>query len=216
MKKVFSILVLVFCFSEFLCVSSEAKITSKEAIGKVQGETYINKVMGARAYFSKDNWKILTQEEIFKSQAEMRSKSKNLEELLSNSNNATIFYVATHDSMANINIVASNMGIMAHKIKKDSEIKDFVKQMTSGLKEQLYRAYKDFGCENIEMKNTAINFIGKNCYGADIIVTLNNGVEMYQKQVYCIADEYCYIVTATSVIADITDDLLAMFKKSAY
>ena len=70
----------------------------------------------------------------------------------------------------------------------------------------------DTGAENLKFKRINMNFLGSKHYGVHVSYKLN-GLSSYQKRIFLISGEYVYIVTAACRQKDITDNLLAMFKK---
>lgn len=177
-------------------------------IGSVRNEMYTNLSLGARAYFG-ENWRISSLEEIAEDNGVTLSEYPTLGELTNG--NMPIFYAAAEDGMANISVMVINLGVMGSEVvsKSVNELIDFLIKYAS---ESFSQTYESMGFNGFKMKRADVKFLGKKYPGVTINAKMK-GINVYVKQAICIKGEYSYHITATSAGLDITDKLLAMFRK---
>ena len=205
MRKIYlSLIILVLVFVN---VSSLYAAGNSDIYGEFKNGVYTNKILGAEAYFS-ENWRILSSEEIEKIMGAVSSKSSTLKD-----QNPQIpsFYAAAKDGSANINIVITNMGVMGRAITPE-RTKEFVDQVLDNIAGTLEKIFSELGAEDYKNEKISVNFLGSKNYGMYSVSEVN-GVKMYQKEIILPRGEYAYMLTATSIFFDITDDLLNMFHK---
>lgn len=199
---------LVFALVMLMLFTGQSYGDSKtEIYGEVKDGVYRNKTLGAEAYFS-ENWQIFSREQIaalMGNAAESSETLRNMEGV-----QTPTFYAASTDGLANINIVVNNIGVIGHMMTPEYE-KTAADEIFKNAADNIKKIYSEMGVEESDLKQTEVNFTGRKHHGF-YYSSKTKGVSMYQKQVVCFRGEYMYMITATSVVADITDNLLGMFK----
>ena len=205
MRKLYAVsavIVLLLCQSAF--AADESYI-----IGRVRNGTYTNQSLGARAYFG-ENWIISSLKEIAEDNGVTLSDSPTLSELTNG--DMPVFFAKATDGTANISVMVINLGVMGSEVvsKSVNELIDLLIKYSS---ESFSRAYEAMGFKGFKMKRANVKFLGKKYPGVTVNAQLE-GINVYVKQAICIKGEYSYHITATSAGLDMTDKLLAMFRRT--
>ena len=206
MRKIYlSLIILVLLFVNASCLYAAG---NSNIYGEVENGLYTNKNLGAEAYFS-ENWHILSREEIEKIMGVASSKSSTLKDMNDVNPQTPSFYAAAKDGSANINILVINLGVIGRSVTPE-RTKEFVDQIIDNAADTMKKIFAEMGAIDYTTKKIDVDFLGSKNYGMYSVSELN-GLKMYQKEIILPRGEYAYIITATSMFFDITDDLLAMF-----
>ena len=201
MRKIF-LFVFIFCVTVFaLSPKSEAKFED-DIRGTVKNGIYTNKIIKIKARFN-DDWKILSQKEIAEIMGFAQSASPTLKELTGGT--MPIFYAITKDGVANVNIVLNDVG---EARPTDTVIKMGLKSAIKDIK----KMFSEMGLKTSDYEVVHMKFLGQDCLGITGKAS-NERMAMYQKQVVFFAGDYSCNISATSIGADITDEILEIFSR---
>ena len=215
MRNKISLSAVISCFIVvFMLAGQSYGAAGKEFYGEMKDGTYTNKILGAEIYFS-DNWKVLSsdaQEDIKSKASSMSQTYKEITE--NNDQSQAILHVEAKDGSANVVIALMNMGVFGIAFSRTSgnELKELLDPVLDLTANTVSKAYKEMGFNDCVTDKQTVNFLGTEYPCLHIIVKMNGIDILHQKQVICLRGEYGYMVTVTSVLYDITDDLLSMFR----
>lgn len=202
--------VLVICLA-LCCPVFAAETDDAYFTGEVKDGLYINRALGAEAYFD-DNWRVLSQKDIAAVMGLAASSSPTLEELMQK--HIPVFMVVTKDGTANINIVLVKLGAQIAEILinagEDSALMDMY---IGGAVQGVSKSYTEMGLKDFTVERAKVKFLGSEHPGVSSTAQIHQIIPQYQKQVMCFSGEYAVTMTVTSLGSDRTDDILAMFRK---
>ena len=198
-----------------LCCSVCAAETDKAYItGEIKDGTYTNRAIGVEVHFD-DNWRVLSMKEIAALDSSALKSIENvssptLEELTNG--DLPVLYVTTENFADTINITVTNIGAGVGDFLADSDSRAFLDGMMEDMAKSMREANSAMGV-NSTVNTIRVNFAGAERAGLSIKTMVTETKPMYQKQIMCFKGEYLFQVTVNSKNRDITDELLAMFRK---
>ena len=198
-----------------LCCSVCAADTDKAYItGEIKDGTYTNRAIGVEVHFD-DNWRVLSMKEIAALDASALKSIENvssptLEELTNG--DLPVLYVTTENFADTINITVTNIGAGVGDFLADPDSRAFLDGMMEDMAKSMREANSAMGV-NSTVNTIRVNFAGAERAGLSIKTMVTETKPMYQKQIMCFKGEYLFQVTVNSKNRDITDELLAMFRK---
>lgn len=123
-------------------------------LGVIVDDTYSNESLKLKYEIPKENWKLLSRDEIDKVyNASIVILKDDLGNLLANNDSVMDLYAMNTTTMANINM-------MIEKLSSTGEIKDETTYY-NGLKETLPSIYAGFGYEDVEIQVGDVEFLGE-------------------------------------------------------
>jgi hypothetical protein len=210
MRNKISLSAVISCFIiVFMLAGQSYGAAGKEFYGEMKDGTYTNKILGAEIHFS-DNWKVLSSDAQKDIHSKASSMSKTYKDITENNDQSqTILHVEANDGSANVVIALMNMGVFGIAFSRTKELLDPILDLTAN---NVSKMYKEMGFNECVTDKQTVNFLGTEYPCLHIIVKMNGIDILHQKEVMCLSGEYGYMVTVTSVLYDITDDLLNMFR----
>ena len=178
--------------------------------GSMRNGTYTNQQLGVKAYFS-ENWRILSHEEIARLNAFDPSASSTMEKY--KTGEIPFFYAMSTDNLAHVMIFLVNLGVMGGNAMTPKESKQAIDDAAQELTKMITTSLNEAGFTDVKSKSVNVSLAGSK-YAGFSTSGKKQGVDMYQKAAICHKDEYLYCVSAMSIMNDITDKLLAMFKRT--
>lgn len=210
MKKFYAVPVCLVCM--FFMASSALSMTPDEIkiLGSMNNGTYTNETLGLTVSFDAERWRMMTEEEMLEI---MKTKlPDNLSEMdKALKYHVPVFQAVTTKGSLNVNITVNDIGMASTVASWNPSV--FLKSFLGGMSRTLEKSYHDSGMEDVSFDITIVNFIGSEHHVLHSKMKYRN-VPMYQKQVAVLAGKYVYLISATSLITDRTDEILAMFFKT--
>ena len=198
-----------------MCCSVCAAETDKAYItGEIKDGTYTNRAIGVEVHFD-DNWRVLSMKEIAALDSSALKSIENvssptLEELTNG--DLPVLYVTTENFADTINITVTNIGAGVGDFLAVPDSRAFLDGMMEDMAKSMREANSAMGV-NSTVNTIRVNFAGAERAGLSIKTMVTETKPMYQKQIMCFKGEYMFQVTVNSKNRDITDELLAMFRK---
>lgn len=182
--------------------SGEKELTSN--IGIIQGNSYVNILMGFGCTVE-DGWTFASREEI----AQMCGVTVDIldQAELSSAIDEGMYDMAAFaaDSMANVNVVIQDMGLLGAAVEE----KELVDQVLG----QMEQLFSSMGYSDVKSEARTIDFIGGEHAGIYTTATINS-IDFYQCQVEYKAGTHVASITVTSYGEDVTADILAWFDRA--
>ena len=214
MKRFCCVLAVAVCLA-VMCPAFASDSDYTYLTGKFEDGVYTNQTLGAEAHFG-GNWHALSRKDIAALDAAASQSMANLSyptlEELTNGE-LPVFYVVTNDFSDRVYISISNVGAVFVDFMTNPDIKAVADGIIKDIADGIVKNNADMGLES-EGKAIRMNFLGAEQPGLYIKTTVDKRATMYQKQIMCFKDKYQFIITVESMRRDITDELLAMFKKA--
>lgn len=172
---------------------TESETTENEALsgldlGNVDGNTYTNETLGLRCELG-DNWYVYSEAELASLMGVVADSLSDsiIGDAIDNNQSVTVFFAMDTTTYGNINITISKDSMSALGEE------NFVALMVPQLKPLLEQS----GFENVTCTEAEFEFAGQTHTGIDITATVQ-GMTVYERQVYLMADSCMYVVTATA------------------
>ena len=172
---------------------TEPETTENEALsgldlGNVDGNTYTNETLGLRCELG-DNWYVYSEAELASLMGVVADSLSDsiIGDAIDNNQSVTVFFAMDTTTYGNINITVSKDSMSALGEE------DFVALMVPQMKPLLEQS----GFENVTCTEAEFEFAGQTHTGIDITATVQ-GMTVYERQVYLMADSCMYVVTATA------------------
>ena len=172
---------------------TEPETTENEALsgldlGTVDGNTYTNETLGLRCELG-DNWYIYSETELASLMGVVADSLSDsiIGDAIDNNQSVTVFFAMDTTTYGNINITISKDSMSA--LGEENFVALMVPQMKPLLEQS--------GFENVTCTEAEIEFAGQTHTGIDITATVQ-GMTVYERQVYLMADSCMYVVTATA------------------
>lgn len=191
------------CFSAYAFGSEDVYI-----LGETKDEIYTNFALGIEGNFA--GWRILSSKEIAALLGSASSSSPTFEQYTNGS--VPVFAAVAGDGFTNVNIVITHLGAETVKLLSDPDgtfMDIFMDRSAQGLRQ----ANAEMGADDLSVERVKARFAGEDYPGLFMQARFKSIVQ-YQKQAICIKGEYQYTITATCIGKDITDDVLAVFRKA--
>ena len=172
---------------------TEPETTENEALsgldlGTVDGNTYTNETLGLRCELG-DNWYVYSETELASLMGVVADSLSDsiIGDAIDHNQSVTVFFAMDTTTYGNINITISKDSMSALGEE------NFVALMVPQLKPLLEQS----GFENVTCTEAEFEFAGQTHTGIDITATVQ-GMTVYERQVYLMADSCMYVVTATA------------------
>ena len=173
--------------------TTEAEPTEDETlsgldIGTVEGNTYTNETLALRCELDA-NWYIYTEAELASLMGVVADSLSDsiIGDAIDNNQSVTVFFAMDTTTYGNINITISKDSMSA--LGEENFVALMVPQMKPLLEQS--------GFENVTCTEAEFEFAGQTHTGIDITATVQ-GMTVYERQVYLMADSCMYVVTATA------------------
>lgn len=172
---------------------TEPETTENEALsgldlGTVDENTYTNETLGLRCELG-DNWYVYSEAELASLMGVVADSLSDsiIGDAIDNNQSVTVFFAMDTTTYGNINITISKDSMSA--LGEENFVALMVPQMKPLLEQS--------GFENVTCTEAEIEFAGQTHTGIDITATVQ-GMTVYERQVYLMADSCMYVVTATA------------------
>ena len=172
---------------------TEPETTENEALsgldlGAVDGNTYTNETLGLRCELG-DNWYVYSEAELASLMGVVADSLSDsiIGDAIDNNQSVTVFFAMDTTTYGNINITISKDSMSA--LGEENFVALMVPQMKPLLEQS--------GFENVTCTEAEFEFAGQTHTGIDITATVQ-GMTVYERQVYLMADSCMYVVTATA------------------
>lgn len=172
---------------------TEPETTENEALsgldlGNVDGNTYTNETLGLRCELG-DNWYVYSETELASLMGVVADSLSDsiIGDAIDNNQSVTVFFAMDTTTYGNINITISKDSMSA--LGEENFVALMVPQMKPILEQS--------GFENVTCTEAEFEFAGQTHTGIDITATVQ-GMTVYERQVYLMADSCMYVVTATA------------------
>ena len=172
---------------------TEPETTENEALsgldlGNVDGNTYTNETLGLRCELG-DNWYVYSEAELASLMGVVADSLSDsiIGDAIDNNQSVTVFFAMDTTTYGNINITISKDSMSA--LGEENFVALMVPQMKPLLEQS--------GFENVTCTEAEFEFAGQTHTGIDITATVQ-GMTVYERQVYLMADSCMYVVTATA------------------
>ena len=172
---------------------TEPETTENEALsgldlGTVDGNTYTNETLGLRCELG-DNWYVYSEAELASLMGVVADSLSDsiIGDAIDNNQSVTVFFAMDTTTYGNINITISKDSMSA--LGEENFVALMVPQMKPLLEQS--------GFENVTCTEAEFEFAGQTHTGIDITATVQ-GMTVYERQVYLMADSCMYVVTATA------------------
>ena len=172
---------------------TEPETTENEALsgldlGTVDGNTYTNETLGLRCELDA-NWYVYTEAELASLMGVVADSLSDsiIGDAIDNNQSVTVFFAMDTTTYGNINITISKDSMSA--LGEENFVALMVPQMKPLLEQS--------GFENVTCTEAEFEFAGQTHTGIDITATVQ-GMTVYERQVYLMADSCMYVVTATA------------------
>ena len=172
---------------------TEPETTENEALsgldlGTIDGNTYTNETLGLRCELDA-NWYVYTEAELASLMGVVADSFSDtvIGDAVENSQSVTVFFAMDTTTYGNINITVSKNDLSS--LSEENFIALMVPQMKPLLEQS--------GFENVTCTEAEFEFVGQTHTGIDITATVQ-GMTVYERQVYLMADSCMYVVTATA------------------
>ena len=172
---------------------TEPETTENEAlsgldVGTVDGNTYTNETLGLRCEMG-DSWYVYSEAELASLMGVVADSFSDsvIGDAIENNQSVTVFFAMDTTTYGSINIAVSK-----NDMPSLSE-ENFVALMVPQMKPLLEQS----GFENVTCTEAEFEFAGQTHTGVDITATVQ-GMTVYERQVYLMADSCMYVVTATA------------------
>ena len=172
---------------------TEPETTENEALsgldlGNVDGNTYTNETLGLRCELG-DNWYVYSEAELASLMGVVADSFSDsiIGDAIDNNQSVTVFFAMDTTTYGNINITISKDSMSA--LGEENFVALMVPQMKPLLEQS--------GFENVTCTEAEFEFAGQTHTGIDITATVQ-GMTVYERQVYLMADSCMYVVTATA------------------
>ena len=172
---------------------TEPETTENEALsgldlGNVDGNTYTNETLGLRCELG-DNWYVYSETELASLMGVVADSLSDsiIGDAIDNNQSVTVFFAMDTTTYGNINITISKDSMSA--LGEENFVALMVPQMKPLLEQS--------GFENVTCTEAEFEFAGQTHTGIDITATVQ-GMTVYERQVYLMADSCMYVVTATA------------------
>ena len=172
---------------------TEPETTENEALsgldlGTIDGNTYTNETLGLRCELDA-NWYVYTEAELASLMGVVADtlSDTDIGDAVENNQGVTVFFAMDTATYGNINITISKDSMSA--LGEENFVALMVPQMKPLLEQS--------GFENVTCTEAEFEFAGQTHTGIDITATVQ-GMTVYERQVYLMADSCMYVVTATA------------------
>lgn len=172
---------------------TEPETTENEALsgldlGTVDGNTYTNGTLGLRCELG-DSWYVYSEAELASLMGVVADSLSDsiIGDAIDNNQSVTVFFAMDTTTYGNINITISKDSMSA--LGEENFVALMVPQMKPLLEQS--------GFENVTCTEAEFEFAGQTHTGIDITATVQ-GMTVYERQVYLMADSCMYVVTATA------------------
>ena len=172
---------------------TEPETTENEALsgldlGNVDGNTYTNETLGLRCELG-DSWYVYSEAELASLMGVVADSLSDsiIGDAIDNNQSVTVFFAMDTTTYGNINITISKDSMSA--LGEENFVALMVPQMKPLLEQS--------GFENVTCTEAEFEFAGQTHTGIDITATVQ-GMTVYERQVYLMADSCMYVVTATA------------------
>ena len=172
---------------------TEPETTENEALsgldlGTIDGNTYTNETLGLRCELDA-NWYVYTEAELASLMGVVADSLSDsiIGDAIDNNQSVTVFFAMDTTTYGNINITISKDSMSA--LGEENFVALMVPQMKPLLEQS--------GFENVTCTEAEFEFAGQTHTGIDITATVQ-GMTVYERQVYLMADSCMYVVTATA------------------
>ena len=172
---------------------TEPETTENEALsgldlGTVDGNTYTNETLGLRCELG-DSWYVYSETELASLMGVVADSLSDsiIGDAIDNNQSVTVFFAMDTTTYGNINITISKDSMSA--LGEENFVALMVPQMKPLLEQS--------GFENVTCTEAEFEFAGQTHTGIDITATVQ-GMTVYERQVYLMADSCMYVVTATA------------------
>lgn len=173
--------------------TTEAEPTENETLsgldlGTIDGNTYTNEMLALRCELG-DSWYVYSEDDLASLLGIVADSFSDtvIGDAVENSQSVTVFFAMDTTTYGNINIAVSK-----NSMPSLSE-ENFVALMVPQMKPLLEQS----GFEDVTCTEAEFEFAGQNHTGVDITATVQ-GMTVYERQVYLMADSCMYVVTATA------------------
>ena len=200
-RKATAILLLV----TFICmlIPAQAETADTAALfGAVSGDKYENPFIGMGCQLK--DWHYYTNEEIEQiNQLTAERISEALDEMPGQ--NFTVMAADTSDSLMNVNIQIRNMKEYISVFNQYG-----IQYIAENSLDQLKSSLESAGMSDIQLSLGSVNIGGEDfaCIGGQYVFS---GITMYYKQLWALRGDYVVYITATTVLADRTDEVFSDF-----
>lgn len=187
----------------------------EELLGTQTESQYVNEYFDL-SYSAPENWYLLSKEEIatVMGLAISNSDDEAFVELLKDTGYVTDFYametvpaIEGADAYNTLNITIQDIGKLYGTLYNE-------KQLAEASADTVKQTLEAQGLTDVKTEISETEFIGKNC--VTLVITSKSGdIDMYQKQVYLKNGSAIAAITATTIGADKTDEVLSTFKTAA-
>lgn len=172
---------------------TEPETTENEALsgldlGTIDGNTYTNETLGLRCELDA-NWYVYTEAELASLMGVVADtlSDTDIGDAVENNQGVTVFFAMDTATYGNLNIAVSKNSM--HSLSEENFVALMVPQMKPLLEQS--------GFENVICTEAEFEFVGQTHTGIDITATVQ-GMTVYERQVYLMADSCMYVVTATA------------------
>ena len=172
---------------------TESETTENEALsgldlGTVDGNTYTNETLGLRCELG-DSWYVYSETKLASLMGVVADSLSDsiIGDAIDNNQSVTVFFAMDTTTYGNINITISKDSMSA--LGEENFVALMVPQMKPLLEQS--------GFENVTCTEAEFEFAGQTHTGIDITATVQ-GMTVYERQVYLMADSCMYVVTATA------------------
>ena len=173
--------------------TTEPETTENEALsgldlGTIDGNTYTNETLGLRCELDA-NWYVYTEAELASLMGVVADtlSDTDIGDAVENSQSVTVFFAMDTTTYGNLNIAVSKNSM--YSLSEENFVALMVPQMKPLLEQS--------GFENVICTEAEFKFAGQTHTGIDITATVQ-GMTVYERQVYLMADSCMYVVTATA------------------
>ena len=196
------------------CPVCAAETDKAYITGGIKDGIYTNHAIGVKVHFD-DNWHVLSMKDIAALDASALKSIENLssptlEELTDG--DIPVLYVVTDNFADSINITVTNIGAGIGDFLADPDSRAILDDMMEDMAKSMREANSAMGLDST-VNTIRVNFAGSARAGLSVKTMVTETRPMYQKQIMCFKGEYMFQVTVNSKNRDITDELLAMFRK---
>ena len=172
---------------------TEPETTENEALsgldlGTIDGNTYTNETLGLRCELDA-NWYVYTEAELASLMGVVADtlSDTDIGDAVENNQGVTVFFAMDTATYGNLNIAVSKNSM--YSLSEENFVALMVPQMKPLLEQS--------GFENVTCTEAEFEFAGQTHTGIDITATVQ-GMTVYERQVYLMADSCMYVVTATA------------------
>ena len=172
---------------------TEPETTENEALsgldlGIIDGNTYTNETLGLRCELDA-NWYVYTEAELASLMGVVADtlSDTDIGDAVENNQGVTVFFAMDTATYGNLNIAVSKNSM--YSLSEENFVALMVPQMKPLLEQS--------GFENVTCTEAEFEFAGQTHTGIDITATVQ-GMTVYERQVYLMADSCMYVATATA------------------